>query len=57
MPFPHVFSPIGLRHRTLANRITFGAHTANMSQDGLPGERHAAYYRERAIGGAAMIVV
>jgi 2,4-dienoyl-CoA reductase-like NADH-dependent reductase (Old Yellow Enzyme family)/thioredoxin reductase len=57
MPFPHVFSPIGLRHRTLANRITFGAHTANMSQEGLPGERHAAYYRERATGGAAMIVV
>jgi 2,4-dienoyl-CoA reductase-like NADH-dependent reductase (Old Yellow Enzyme family)/pyruvate/2-oxoglutarate dehydrogenase complex dihydrolipoamide dehydrogenase (E3) component len=57
MPFPHVFSPIMLRHRTLTSRITFGAHTANMGQDGLPGERHAAYYRERAIGGAAMIVV
>jgi 2,4-dienoyl-CoA reductase-like NADH-dependent reductase (Old Yellow Enzyme family)/thioredoxin reductase len=57
MPFPHVFAPVSLRHRTLTSRITFGAHTANMSQDGLPGERHAAYYRERAIGGAAMIVV
>jgi 2,4-dienoyl-CoA reductase-like NADH-dependent reductase (Old Yellow Enzyme family) len=57
MPFPHVFSPIRLRHRTLTNRITFGAHTANMGQGGLPGEQHAAYYRERALGGAAMIVV
>ena len=28
-----------------------------MSVDGLPGERHRAYYEERAIGGAAMIVV
>ncbi|HEV8282636.1 MAG TPA: FAD-dependent oxidoreductase [Candidatus Limnocylindrales bacterium] len=57
MPFPHVFSPIRLRHRTLSSRITFGAHTANMSEGGLPGERHVAYYRERAIGGASMIVV
>ena len=57
MPFPHVFSPIALRHRTLANRITFGAHTANMGEAGLPGDRHVAYYRERAIGGAGMIVV
>jgi 2,4-dienoyl-CoA reductase-like NADH-dependent reductase (Old Yellow Enzyme family)/thioredoxin reductase len=57
MPFPHVFSPIRLRHKTLTSRITFGAHTANMSEGGLPGERHLAYYRERAIGGAGMIVV
>jgi 2,4-dienoyl-CoA reductase-like NADH-dependent reductase (Old Yellow Enzyme family) len=57
MPFPHVFSAIQLRHRTLTSRITFGAHTANMSEGGLPGERHIAYYRERAIGGAGMIVV
>ena len=57
MAYPHVFAPLRLRHRTLANRITFGAHTANMAVDGLPGERHLAYYRERALGGAAMIVV
>ena len=28
-----------------------------MSVEGLPVERHLGYYRERAIGGAAMIVV
>jgi 2,4-dienoyl-CoA reductase-like NADH-dependent reductase (Old Yellow Enzyme family) len=28
-----------------------------MAIDGLPGEQHVAYYAERAIGGAAMIVV
>lgn len=49
--------PIGLRHKTLRNRYVFGAHTANMAHDGLPGKAHEAYYRERAIGGAAMIVV
>ena len=46
-----------LRHRTLRSRITFGAHTANMAEGGLPGERHIGYYRERALGGAGMIVV
>ena len=28
-----------------------------MAEGGLPGERHIAYYRERALGGAGMIVV
>ena len=55
--FPHVFKPLKLRHTTLRNRIVFGAHTANMAQNGLPGPQHIAYYRERALGGAAMIVV
>jgi 2,4-dienoyl-CoA reductase-like NADH-dependent reductase (Old Yellow Enzyme family) len=55
--FPHVFRPIKLRHRTLDNRIVFGPHTVNMSHEGLPGDRHFGYYRERARGGAAMIVV
>ncbi|HVZ02442.1 MAG TPA: FAD-dependent oxidoreductase [Dongiaceae bacterium] len=52
-----LLQPLKLRHLTLRNRVVFGAHTANMSIDGLPGERHLGYYRERAIGGAAMIVV
>jgi 2,4-dienoyl-CoA reductase-like NADH-dependent reductase (Old Yellow Enzyme family)/thioredoxin reductase len=56
-PFPALFKPLTLRHKTLRNRIVFGAHTANMSEMGLPGERHRAYYEERARGGAAMIVV
>jgi len=56
-PFPHIFEPITLRHKTLKHRLSFGAHTANMAVDGLPGERHLGYYLERAIGGAAMIVV
>ena len=55
--YRHLFQPLTLRHRRLDNRIVFGAHTANMSDLGLPGERHRAYYEERAIGGAAMIVV
>lgn len=52
-----LFSPIDLRGHSLRNRIVFGAHTTNMAVEGLPTERHAAYYAERAMGGAAMVVV
>ncbi|MDX1433538.1 MAG: FAD-dependent oxidoreductase [Gammaproteobacteria bacterium] len=55
--FPHLFTPLTLRHKTLKHRLNFGAHTANMAEQGLPGARHLGYYRERAAGGAAMIVV
>jgi 2,4-dienoyl-CoA reductase-like NADH-dependent reductase (Old Yellow Enzyme family)/thioredoxin reductase len=55
--YKNLFQPLELRHRKLDNRIVFGAHTANMAELGLPGERHRGYYEERAIGGAAMIVV
>jgi 2,4-dienoyl-CoA reductase-like NADH-dependent reductase (Old Yellow Enzyme family)/thioredoxin reductase len=55
--FPKLFESVTLRHRNLRNRIVFGAHTANMSLDGLPADKHFGYYRERARGGAAMIVV
>ena len=55
--YSNIFQPLQLRHRRLDNRVVFGAHTANMSELGLPGERHRGYYEERAIGGAAMIVV
>ena len=56
-PFQALFTPLTLRHKTLKNRIVFGAHTANMAVDGLPGARHLGYYLERAKGGTAMIVV
>jgi len=49
-------SPLALRGHTLRNRIVFGAHTANMAEAGLPGDRYAKYLLERALGGAAMIV-
>lgn len=52
----HLLSPIDLRGHRLKNRIVFGAHTANMSDMGLPGPRAASYWVERARGGAGMIV-
>lgn len=55
--FKHVFNPVKLGHKTLQNRIVFGAHTTNMAHKGLPDDQHLAYYLERARGGAAMITV
>ena len=55
--YPHVFQPLDVRHKTLKHRINFGSHTANMSDMGLPSERHLGYYTERARGGAALISV
>ena len=55
--YKHLFSPVQLRHKTLKNRVVFGAHTANMAKDGLPGDQHLGYYRERALGGAGMMVI
>jgi 2,4-dienoyl-CoA reductase-like NADH-dependent reductase (Old Yellow Enzyme family) len=52
----HLLSPLNLRGLTLRNRIVFGAHTANMSDQGIPGPRVRGYLLERALGGAGMIV-
>jgi len=56
-PHRNLFQPLDLRGRRLKNRLVFGAHTANMAENGLPSERHVGYYAERARGGAGMIVV
>ncbi|MEZ5407886.1 MAG: FAD-dependent oxidoreductase [Acidimicrobiales bacterium] len=56
--FPCAFTPVHLRHRRLPNRIAFGPHPTNLAgDDGLPGDALAAYLRERAFGGAGLIVV
>ena len=46
----HLLSPLTLRGHTLRNRIVFGAHTANMSDMGIPGPRVQGYLVERALG-------
>ena len=55
-PHRHLLAPLRLRGHTLRNRIVFGAHTNNMSDQGVPGPRMESYLLERALGGAAMIV-
>lgn len=52
-----VLSPIRLGPVEAPNRVMITAHTTNFSVEGLPTERDAAYYGERAAGGAGIIII
>ncbi len=43
--------------RRAPNRVVFAPHVTNLAEDGLPGERLAAYYERRARGGAGLLVL
>ena len=51
-----LWTPLQLGPVTVRNRIVFSAHLTNYAQDGKPTEQHAAYYAERAAGGAGLII-
>ena len=51
-----LWSPLRIGPVTVANRIVFSAHLTNYAEDGRPSEQHAAYYAERAKGGAGLII-
>ncbi len=42
--------------RTARNRVVFGPHETNLGRDRSISDRHVAYYRRRAAGGAGIIV-
>ncbi|MGB1076106.1 MAG: FAD-dependent oxidoreductase [Flavobacteriales bacterium] len=54
--YPHLFSPLKVAHLNLPNRIIMGSMHLGLeeSQNGMTGL--AAFYRERAEGGAGLIV-
>jgi len=54
--YPHLFEPLDLGHVTLPNRIMMGSMHTGLEErpDGM--ERLAAFYAERARGGAALLV-
>lgn len=49
-------SPVSLGELELRNRIFVSAHTTNFARDFLPTDRHVAYHRARARGGAGLII-
>jgi 2,4-dienoyl-CoA reductase-like NADH-dependent reductase (Old Yellow Enzyme family) len=51
-----LFTPVTLKHLTLANRIVMAPMTRSFSPGGVPGGNVAAYYRRRAEGGVGLIV-
>jgi len=42
--------------RTARNRVVFGPHETNLGRDRSISDRHVAYYRRRAAGGAGIVV-
>ncbi|MSP67481.1 MAG: FAD-dependent oxidoreductase [Alphaproteobacteria bacterium] len=55
--YPHVFQPLTIGNVTVKHRIMVTGHTTGYGEDGLLSERHIAYFRERAKGGAALLVL
>jgi 2,4-dienoyl-CoA reductase-like NADH-dependent reductase (Old Yellow Enzyme family) len=54
--FPHLFSPLRIGPITVKNRIVNAPHQTRYAHDGNYTDRVIAYHRERARGGAAVIV-
>ena len=54
--FKFLFSPLKIGSVTVPNRISFSAHLTNFAEHGLPSERHLYYWKERARGGAGLII-
>ncbi|MGI9615512.1 MAG: mycofactocin system FadH/OYE family oxidoreductase 1 [Acidimicrobiales bacterium] len=52
-----LLEPLDLGRRRSPNRVMFGPHETNLGQGRAISERHAAYYRARAVGGAGIVVV
>ncbi len=53
---PTLLDPLDVGPRTARNRIVFGQHETNLGRRREFSERHLAYYRSRAAGGAGIIV-
>jgi len=53
--FLYLFSPLKIGRVVVPNRINFGAHLTNLSQDHQISEAHIYYYSERARGGCGLI--
>lgn len=54
--YPLLFSPFSLGGVTLRNRVAHAAILTRFTRDGLASDRLVNYYRNRAAGGAGMIV-
>jgi len=54
--YPHLFQPLPLGPLTLRNRIVMGSMHTRLEAADRPAERLAAFYAERARGGAALVI-
>jgi 2,4-dienoyl-CoA reductase-like NADH-dependent reductase (Old Yellow Enzyme family) len=52
----HVWQPLTIGPTEVAHRIMYTAQTILYAEDHILSDRHIAFYRERAMGGAALLV-
>ncbi len=55
--YPNVFQPLTVGKVEIRHRIMVTGHTQLYGHNGTLSERHIEYYRERARGGAALLVL
>jgi len=55
--YEHVFRPFKIGPVGVKNRIFIPAHTTNFAEQFLPTDVHVNYHRERAKGGAGLIII
>ena len=55
-PYSHIWQPIQIGNVEVKNRILMTAMTSNYAEDYIISDRHIAFYRERARGGAALMI-
>ncbi len=56
MSSPGLGDPVGVGPCTAPSRLVFGPHETNLGRGRDLSDRHVAYYRRRAAGGAGVIV-
>lgn len=54
--YAHIWQPIRIGNVEVKNRILMTAMTSNYAEDHIISDRHIAFYRERACGGAALMI-
>jgi 2,4-dienoyl-CoA reductase-like NADH-dependent reductase (Old Yellow Enzyme family) len=52
-----LLDPLPLGPKVARNRVVFGPHETNLARRRAISDRHVAYYRRRAAGGAGLVVV
>ena len=52
----HVWQPLEIGPTRVKHRIMYTAQTLHYAEDHILSDRHIAFYRERALGGAALMV-
>lgn len=54
--FRHLLAPLRIGGIEVRNRVVSTAHLTNFALDGVPTERHRAYWAEKARGGVGLII-